>query len=806
MAQQNFDARHGTNISVGRDQINLYHTSRLSSSSQLLPALISFNDAPDLLSCHFTGRKKELNYIKSVLSTVHGNAPNRCVVHGIPGIGKTQLALQYAELSYYRQQYSFIFWISGATVEKLNQGLAKVLTIVDHPDRDHPEQSTRLASVRHWFEQSNAWLLVLDNVALDAVAFLRENLPRKNSSGNILMTTRTAIVAEAAASVAGQQHQIFELRAPDLKDATNHLLREAGINADDAVAASTNGAEALVNCVGRLPLAISHVASFAKQSHVNLDDILHIYQSKHKFELISWENKLSRYEQKSVAITFSIQLEELERQSTDFGNFLKVLSFFDTESIPIKMITEGVDDLQLQIASDSSTPPLKPKRWRSLFPKIKSQWGWRGKHHAGHNYSPVIITTSTWIMTPKLESLINLISSPVHLQQAIQKLHCLSLVGYESTTASSAPNAITAVLRIHDLVQFMIQESMRREDMHDQWFNFAARLVCGAFRHVDDPTSQMCWAQCEMLSPHMQSLTRCDDEHAVKNYEFNEVSIGISQYLWSRGRYSEAETLSRRALAGTEILLGPQHLGTLRAVHQLAIVYDSQGRYKEAETLYGRVLKGRQKLLGSKHMDTLGTVHNLASTYQSQGRYSQAEMLYRRALAGSEKLLGHQHPNTLHTVHNLAIVYQLQGRCHKAETLFKRALAGREKVIGPDHLDTLGTLNNLANDYRLQGRYVEAETLLRRALAGREKVLGSEHPDTLQTIGNLAIIYKSQGRYGEAEKLYRRSLAGFEKVLGIEHPDTLRTVRNLTNFLMDQCRYEEATIVIDRFPLAFQSQ
>jgi hypothetical protein len=185
--------------------------------------------------------------------------------------------------------YSVVFWISGATVEKLNQGFAKVLTLVGHPDRD-PEQSTRLTLARRWLEESGAngsikWLLILDNVDQEAVSFLKEHLPRKNSNGNILLTTRTEAVAEVLASVAGQQHSIFELQAPDPHDAAHQILEEAGIGASNAAPISRSRAEALAKCVGRLPLAISHAASFAKQSHKSLDDVLGLYQSKHISEV-----------------------------------------------------------------------------------------------------------------------------------------------------------------------------------------------------------------------------------------------------------------------------------------------------------------------------------------------------------------------------------------------------------------------------------------------------------------------------------------------------------------------------------------
>lgn len=188
---------------------------------------------------------------------------------------------------YEQGRYQIVFWISAATIEKLNHGFAKVLDLVDHRDRNYPEQSSRLTSAQRWLEELDSvkWLLVFDNVDKGTLDFLREHLPRKNSSGNILFTARTKAIAEAAVSTAGKQHQTFGLRAPDLDDAVKLLLIEAGIDTSNYMSLSTKAAEDLVKCVGCLPLAISHAASFVKQSHKNLGDLLRIYRSEHKYHV-----------------------------------------------------------------------------------------------------------------------------------------------------------------------------------------------------------------------------------------------------------------------------------------------------------------------------------------------------------------------------------------------------------------------------------------------------------------------------------------------------------------------------------------
>ena len=513
-----------------------------------------------------------------------------------------------------------------------------------------------------------------------------------------------------------------------------------------------------------------------------------------------WQNTLSSYEQNSVAVTFATQLEELERRSPDISNLLKVLSFFDPEGMPIKMIIEGADELQRKSASDLRSSDITTQALESQQPLLRKFVAGLVRHRRSTSLADPAPEDMNNVpnIESKVDSLITLIQSPVKLHEAIQTLQHLSLVGYESTLDSS-------ILRIHDLIQITIQECAVRNQQHD-WFRVAVALACGAFQHIDDPASHTCWPQCEAFSPHIQSLTKWDDERNIGNSDLHEANVGIARYFTARARYGEAEKLFERVLAGRAKLLGPRHLDTLRTEKGLAIVYRLQGRYAEAEVLYGRVLTGRTKLLGVNHPDTLLTAHDLASVYVRQGRYKEAEMLYKRVMIDREKLLGPEHPHTLWTVNNLAVVYTSQSRFGEAETLYKRVLKDREKVLGPEHPSTLRTIDNLADVYASLGQYSDAEVLYKRALAGNEKVLGPDHPDTLHTVTGLANNYSSQGWYGEAEVLYRRAMVGQDKLLGSKHPDTMLVVRNLVKFLDKQGRHEEATELQHHFPLSCESQ
>lgn len=282
------DARYSFGSSfVTRDQYNIYNTAQPASAPSLRSPQfqhLSFNDSPNILSIHrYIGRDEELDEVERILNTLRGALPARCALYGMPGVGKTQFALQYATRAYVRQRYSMVFWITATTIERLNQGFAKILTLVGHEDRDHTDQSTRLTAARRWLEETEvSWLLVLDSVERESVGFLRENLPRKNALGSILFTTRTEFVADEVINAFGRKHVKFELNVPHSRASAELLLAEAELEGDEEL---MGPAEEVVKCVACLPLAVAQAASFMRQSGKSPQDLLDLYGSKHKLKV-----------------------------------------------------------------------------------------------------------------------------------------------------------------------------------------------------------------------------------------------------------------------------------------------------------------------------------------------------------------------------------------------------------------------------------------------------------------------------------------------------------------------------------------
>jgi hypothetical protein len=252
---------------------------------------MSFNDAPtSLLSARFIGRQDELSILKSFFTSDLGRGLRRLSIFGMYGVGKTQLVLQFAKQSF-PQQYQMIFWVASNTVEKLNQGLPKVLNLVGHMDRNHPEQSARLVASRRWLEDykstpsKRGWLFIVDNVEKETISFLREHLPRSSTSGDIIFTTREKDVAEALSQSAVCEHKTIHLQTPSKQDAAKLLLRGSGLDNGSVSEESMSQAETLAGRLACLPLAVDNASAFMRQRHMSLDGLLELYDSEQKDEV-----------------------------------------------------------------------------------------------------------------------------------------------------------------------------------------------------------------------------------------------------------------------------------------------------------------------------------------------------------------------------------------------------------------------------------------------------------------------------------------------------------------------------------------
>ena len=171
---------------------------------------------------YFTGREELLHRLADSLragETVGISQPQ--AVSGLGGVGKTQIALEYAYRYY--QDYDAVLWTRADTQEALISGFVVFAALLQLPVQEERDQLKIVQAVKHWFTSHTRWLLLLDNA--DDLALVRDFLPPAGR-GHTLLTTR--------ASSMGKLAHALEVDALDSKPGALLLLRRTERLAPDA--------------------------------------------------------------------------------------------------------------------------------------------------------------------------------------------------------------------------------------------------------------------------------------------------------------------------------------------------------------------------------------------------------------------------------------------------------------------------------------------------------------------------------------------------------------------------------------------
>src|SRR5262249_55667735 len=123
------------------------------------------------------------------------------------------------------------------------------------------------------------------------------------------------------------------------------------------------------------------------------------------------------------------------------------------------------------------------------------------------------------------------------------------------------------------------------------------------------------------------------------------ILTSLAELYYAQGKYAEAEQLFKRALPIHENAPGPNapdlaidlnklaHAGVVGILNNLAALYTKQGKYGEAESQYKRALAIIEKGLGPNHPNVAPALENYAISLRQTGRAAEAAELEDRAKA-----------------------------------------------------------------------------------------------------------------------------------------------------------------------------
>ena len=713
---------------------------------------------------HFTGRDDLLEQLARRLSppSSEGSMSTRRAVltqpeaiKGLGGIGKTQLAVEYAYRAREQGHYTHILWINATSEETIISSFAALAELLPSvAAQEEKDQHKLVAAIIRWLERcQDRWLLIFDNA--DDLSLVQPYFPLQGN-GSLLLTTRAHAVAALASPLQVEPMGVIE--------ATHFLLHRT--QRLDATDEESNEATNVAIALDGFPLALDQAGAYIEETGCRFGDYLQLYHG-HRHKLLARRGTQSTHYPNSVATTWSLSFQQIEHTNPAAADLLRLCAFLAPDHIPEELLREGA-------------PYWPPALQRAVADLL--------------TFNQMLEDLLKFSLVKRLVEE-NMLS--IHrLVQVVQRermtpdeqeywARCV-IYGVNAVFPRDPRGEIATWAQCQRYLE-QVQVCDLLIEQYKLEFSEAADVLNRAGIYLSEH------ALYALAEPLYQRALRIWEQQADAGHaRVAEPLYGLARLYKEQGKYALAEPLFQRALHIWEQQLGETHPNVASPLNDLALLCYEQGKYAEAEPLYQRALRIREQHLGPHHPKIALTLNNLALLYVGQAKYAKAEPLYQRALRIWEQQLGETHPHVGYALNNLAILYVEQGNYAQAEALYQRGLRIREQQLGETHASVATFLNNLGQLYIELGNYTEAESLLRRALHIWEQQLGTGHYLVAYALNNLAKLSVKQGKYAETESLYQRALHIREQALGSEHPQVVDTLSGLADLYFEQGKHEQA--------------
>jgi NB-ARC domain len=286
----------------------------------------------------FTGREKYLEQVAN-----HFKTDTTVVLSGLGGIGKTQLALEYA-YRHFPNVYRAVLWVNAdkAALQASYADMAEVLRL---PERNERELDKRIHAVNRWLEDHTNWLLIMDNA--DDLPLVRSFFP-KADHGHILLTTRTQMVGSIASKI--------EIEAMDSEEGQLFLLRRSDplkgrATLDKFAADIRKPALQLAELLGGHPLALDQAGAYIEDGS-SFTDYIRLYYEQ-RLELLDERGSLKGADcdyPETVVVTFELCFRKASKRHALATDILRFCAFLHPDAIPAELFQHD-DNFKLDTAA-----------------------------------------------------------------------------------------------------------------------------------------------------------------------------------------------------------------------------------------------------------------------------------------------------------------------------------------------------------------------------------------------------------------------------------------------------------------------
>lgn len=731
----------------------------------------------------FTGRDDLINKLHHMLvSGTKSAALLPHTLHGLGGVGKTQLAIEYVYR--FAHEYDLICWLPAHDLMQVRSSLVELGDAMGLPENTNVTRAVKaVCDALSAGAFNRRWLLVFDNA--DDPEELKEYLPYP--SGHVLVTSRIADWTELA-----KPFVIDVFTRPE----SIACLRQR------VPAISDEDANELAERLGDLPLALDTAGAWQAATGMPVSEYLRLFEEQ--FLRLTEFPPPGDYPT-PVGATYGLTLDRLRQQAPGAAQLLNVCAFFGPEPISVNLLWDGRQaDLPAPLAETLRDEIQLRRALQDIGRYALARMDVAKDQLSVHRLVQVVLRS-------RLDD-----EEREQTQAAAQRILSSANPGAPDRMsnwprhAELSPHILAAELldveddRIRRVVLDQIRYRWVRGDYEssmdlgrrtvEHWRELWGDddiLTLIARRHLAVALRTLGFYRearrhAEQTLTKFRELLGDDNEHTL---------VTADAVSWDRrtsGRYQEARELDEDNLTRLRRGLGDEHPMTLKATNNFAIDLRWLGDFRRAREVDEESVRLRTFVYGEEDRNTQLAIASLARDHYGLGDYARGLEMQERALAIQRRLFEPDNAEVLAETRNLVVLLRKTGQHARARDMANELVQTYEQRFGDNDEPTLAANMSYVNALRTAGQLEEALRLGQDVLGRYQQAFGEEHPAALACATNLAIVLRHRNSAAEALELNERALAALRRRLGDDHPFTLSCATNTANDLAALHRHGEA--------------
>ena len=657
---------------------------------------------------------------------------------GLGGLGKTQLAIEYAYR--YRNTYpNGVIWLTA------DQNIdAQLVEIAEKARWISPqsEHKYKIQIAQQRIRSYSDCLIIFDN--LEDREAIEPYLPEPEANPHILVTSRI-------------DHADFypvPLELLNEKLSRELLVKEA--RREPASEEEEKAARGIVILLGGLPLALELAGAYlAHRSAVTFQQYYELLSKDLKNALPKNVSSFTKHEADLYStLRLSEDLleeEELLRDVLDLltwsgsapmsGELVLHLIEFPNDGALLGALTLGAELRLLQLSKDgnsyslhrlvgevrrSETPLEQRIDWVETVCRRLGDWFQEKKE----DFSDL----------PRFESEIDHLKKWQENAAQFAPLHSSRLMWLQAYPAYHRGRYIESQ-------NYVIEAQRIYEQLDDANLALKANLL-----------NDLAYTNWE-LRERERVLANLDEALRIRRSIFNEPHPDIATSLGNIGNcYCTQEDLKRgleyleEALAMQRDLFGERHPDIAISLYNIGVFRGQQGELQLAMHYSEQALTMRLQLFGNRHPDIAGSLSAIASLSERQGDLKRCLEYLEQALKMQRELFGDRHPDLANSLRSLGNFHRKRGALERALKYSEEALAMYRALFGDRHPSAMQEAQMVAIDLARLNRSKEAHDLVRRFMV----VAQGQPKDELQHLESQVLSKLSRPGFRQPSKSGKR--------------------------------------------------